>query len=102
MSEEEKKLYDTLFPNDNNPYHINYAYFTGGTKRALSILKSKIRNSYIELILVEDEKDDGSFFIRILQKDVDIFLNIIKPLKYNERKIPNCYISEIKTLFGDN
>lgn len=102
MSEEEKKLYNILFPNDNNPYHINYAYFTGATKRSLSILKSKIRNSFIEATLVEDEKEDGSFFIRILQKDVDIFLNMIKPLKYNERKIPNRYISEIKFLFGDS
>ena len=102
MSEEEKKLYDVLFPNDNNPYHINYAYFTGGTKRALSILKSKIRNSYIEPILADDEKNEGSFFIRVLQKDVYIFSEMIKPLKYNKRKIPNRYISEIKLLFGDN
>lgn len=101
MSEDEKKLYDALFPNDNNPYHINYAYFTGGTMRSLSILKSKIKNSYIELNLLENEKDDGSFFIRVLQKDVDIFLNM-KPLKYNERKIPKKYISKIKALFGDN
>ncbi|KZL90361.1 hypothetical protein [Clostridium magnum] len=102
MSEEEKKLYDVLFPNDNNPYYINYAYFTGGSMRSLSILKSKIKNSYIEPILLEAEKDDGSFFIKVLQKDVDIFLNMIKPLKYNERKISKKYISKIKALFGDN
>lgn len=70
--------------------------------RSLAILKSKIRNSYIELSLLEDEKDDGSFFVRILQKDADIFLNMIKPLKYSERKIPKKYITQIKTLFEDN
>ncbi|NMM62246.1 hypothetical protein HBE96_06005 [Clostridium sp. P21] len=102
MSEDEKKLYNVLFPNDNNRYYINYAYFTGGTMRSLSILKSKIRNSYIDVNLLEGEKDDGSFFIRVLQKDVDIFLNMIKPLKYSERKIPKKYISKIKLLFGDN
>lgn len=102
MSEEEKKLYDTLFPNDNNRYYINYGYFTDGTKRSLSILKSKIKNNYVDITLVEDEKDDGSFFIRVLQKDVDVFLSMIKPLKYSERKIPNRYISKIKVLFGDN
>lgn len=102
MSEEEKKLYNILFPNDNDPYHINYAYFTGGTNRSLSILKSRIRNSYIEPILIEDEKDDGSFFVRVLQKDVDIFLNMIKTLKYNEKRIPKRYINKIKVLFRDN
>lgn len=101
MSEEESRLYDILFPNDNNPYHINYAYYTGGSKRYLSILKSKIRKSYIDPILVEAEKEDGSFFVRVLQKDVDIFLNIIRPLKYNEVKITNRYIGKIKALFGD-
>lgn len=102
MSDEEKKLYDVLFPNDNNRNYINYAYYTGGTKRSLSILKSKIRNSYTDLILVEDEKEDGSFFLRVLQKDVDIFLNLLKSFKYKEKKIPKRYISEIKVLFGDN
>lgn len=102
MNEDEKKLYDALFPNDNNPYYINYAYFTGGTMRSLSILKSKIRNSYIDAKLLESEKDDGSFFIRVLQKDIDIFLNLIRPLKYNERKIPKKYINKIKFVFGDN
>lgn len=102
MSEDEKKLYDAIFPYDNNPHHVNYGYFTGGNMRSLSILKSKIKKDYIELNLLEDEKDDGSFFIRVLQKDVDIFLNMIKPLKYSERKIPKKSISEIKALFGDN
>jgi hypothetical protein len=102
MSNEEKKLYDILFPYDNDPDHVNYAYYTGGSKRSLLMLKSKIEDSYIVPVLVEDEKDDGSFFIRILQKDVDIFLDMIKSSKYNEKKIPKRYIGDVRALFGDN
>ena len=102
MSDEERKLYDILFPNDNNPYHINYAYFSGGSMRALSILKSRVNKSYIEPIIVEDEVKEGSFFARVLQKDVDLFLAMVKPLKYNQLKIPNRYMSKIKVLFGDS
>lgn len=102
MSEEEKKLYDALFPNDNNPNHINYAYFKGGTKRSLSILKSKIQNSPIGPVLSEDEKNEGAFFIRVFEKDVDTFLNMIKSSKYSQIKIPNRYIRQVRHLFGDN
>lgn len=102
MSDEERKLYDILFPNDNNPYHINYAYFSGGSMRALSILKSRVNKSYIEPIIVEDEVNEGSFFARVLQKDVDLFLAMVEPLKYNQLKIPNRYMSKIKVLFGDS
>ncbi|WP_055668368.1 hypothetical protein [Desnuesiella massiliensis] len=102
MSDEERKLYDILFPNDNNHYHVNYAYFSGGSMRALSILKSKIKKSYIEPIIVEDEVNEGSFFARVLQKDVDLFLAMVEPLKYNQLKIPNRYMSKIKVLFEDS
>jgi hypothetical protein len=48
MSEEERKLYEVLFPNDNNPYYIDYSYFKGGSMRPLGILKSKIKKSNIQ------------------------------------------------------
>jgi hypothetical protein len=51
MSEDEKKLYDVLFPYDNNPFYINYGYFTGGNLRTLSLLKAKIERSFIDPII---------------------------------------------------
>jgi len=102
MSEEEMKLYEVLFPNDNDPFYINYGYFTGGNLRKLSILKSKINNICISPILIEDEVNEGSFFIRIEQKDVELFVNEIKSLKFKEKKIPQKCINEVRALFGDN
>lgn len=102
MSEEERKLYDVLFPNDNNPDYINYAYFKGVSMRSLGILKSKIRKSNIEPILVEDDVNEGSFFIKVLEKDVDTFLSMVNPRKYKQIKMPKMYISKIENLFGDN
>lgn len=101
ISEDEKKLYDVLFPIDNNPSHVNYGYFTGGSLRSFSILKARINKSYIDPVIIEDDKNDGSFFIRILQKDFDIFLGIVKTLKYKERRIPRACIESLQSLFGD-
>lgn len=101
MSEEEKKLYNTLFPNDSNPNYINYAYFKGGCSRSLGLIKSKIKKSHITPIIVEDDVHEGSFFARVFEKDVDVFLSMIKPYKYIQIKIPKRYKSTIQNLFGD-
>lgn len=54
MSEDERKLYEVLFPNDNNPNYINYAYFKGGSSRSLEKLRSKVMESNIDSIVVEE------------------------------------------------
>ncbi|MDP4091141.1 MAG: hypothetical protein Q8930_17995 [Bacillota bacterium] len=102
MSEDERKLYDVLFPNDNKPLHINYGYFTGGSLRSLSILKSRINKNCIDATIIEDDKEDGSFFVRVLQKDLDVFLSILKSQRYKERKIPRSCTKDIQAVFGDN
>lgn len=101
ISEDERKLYDLLFTNDNNPFHVNYGYFTGGSLKSLSTLKARIDRSYIDPVIIEDDENDGSFFIRVLQKDLNTFLSMVKSLKYKERRIPRACIKSLQSLFGD-
>lgn len=101
MSDEERELYEALFPYENDPFHIVYGYFSVGSLRTLAMLKAKIRNSFIDPIIIEDDVHEGSFFVKIQQKDVDTFLSIVRLFKYKEKKIPKKCINKIYALFGD-
>jgi len=98
---EEELLYNVIFPEDDNPNYINYGYFVGRSKRSIYKLKAIINESQLNPILICDGNNENAFFAKVYQNEVDRFLKIINEFTFKQIKIDTEYMSEIKSIFGE-
>ena len=92
-------LYKALFPNDEDPNHANYGYFVGKNKNSFYKLKALINESPLNPLLIKDDDNCNAFFVKVLQSEVDNFLEIVNELKFREVKLSSRSLNDIKYLF---
>ncbi|MBU3113761.1 hypothetical protein [Clostridium lacusfryxellense] len=98
---EEELLYNAIFPEDNDPNHINYGYFIGRSKKSVDRLKSIINESQLNPILICDDNKDNAFFVKVFESEVDRFLKIVDELKFKQIIINSCHMNEVKYMFEE-
>lgn len=96
---EEEILYKAIFPEDNDPNHVNYGYFVGKNKKSLYNLKTLISESQLNPILIKDEDRNNAFFAKVFQYEVDDFLHIVDQLKFKEIRLPTSSMDDVRYLF---
>lgn len=98
---EEVLLYNVIFPEDGDPNHINYGYFTGRSKKSVDKLKAVIKESQLNPILICDGNKENTFFAKVFESEVDRFLKIVSELKFKQVKINSCHMKEVKHMFEE-
>lgn len=98
---EEELLYNVIFPKDEDPNFINYGYFIGKSKRSIDKLKATIADGQLNPILISDGNKENAFFAKVFQSEVDRFLKIITEFNFEQIKINNHFLTEIKYMFGE-
>lgn len=97
--EDEELLYNTIFPDDDNPNYFNYGYFIGSSKRSIFKLKTFINESQINPILICDGNKENAVYAKVFESEVDGFLKIIKELNFRQIKVNSRYMDEVKYMF---
>jgi len=92
---EEQLLYNVIFPEDDDPNHINYGYFVGRSKKSVYKLKAIINESQLNPILICDGNKENAFFAKVFESEVDRFLEVIRELNFKQIKINICHMSEV-------
>ncbi|HEY8889466.1 MAG TPA: hypothetical protein VIM70_04380 [Clostridium sp.] len=98
---EEELLYNVIFPEDDDPNHINYGYFVGKSKKSVDKLKAIINESQLNPILICDGNKENTFFAKVFESEVDRFLKIVSDLKFKQIKINSCHMKEVKSMFEE-
>jgi len=98
---EEELLYNVIFPEDDDPNHINYGYFVGRSKKSVDKLKAVINESQLNPILICDGNKENTFFAKVFESEVDRFLKIVSDIKFKQIKINNCHMKEVKSMFEE-
>ena len=98
---EEQLLYNVIFPEDDDPNHINYGYFVGRSKKSVYKLKAIINESQLNPILICDGNKENAFFAKVFESEVDRFLEVIRELNFKQVKINICHMSEVKYMFEE-
>lgn len=98
---EEELLYNAIFPEDNDPNHLNYGYFIGKSKKSVYKLKAVINEGQLNPIIICDGNRENAFFAKVYENEVDRFLKIVDELKFKQIKINNCHMSEVKYMFEE-
>ena len=98
---EEELLYNAIFPEDNDPNHLNYGYFIGKSKKSVYKLKAVINEGQLNPIIICDGNRENAFFAKVYENEVDEFLKIVDELKFKQIKINSCHMSEVKYMFEE-
>jgi len=98
----EELLYNAIFPDDDNPNHINYGYFIGKSKKSIDKLKAIINESQLNPIIIRDGNKDNAFFAKVFESEVDSFLKIVDDLKFKQIRINKCHMDEVKFMFEED
>ncbi|MGH4050024.1 MAG: hypothetical protein ACREVX_01535 [Clostridium sp.] len=98
---QEELLYNVIFPEDNDPNHVNYGYFIGRSKKSVDKLKAIISESQLNPILICDADKENAFFVKVFQSEVDRFLKIVNELNFKQITINNCHMAEVKYMFEE-
>lgn len=99
---EEELLYNAIFPEDDDPNHLNYGYFIGRSKRSIFKLKAAINESQLNPILICDGNKGNAFFAKVFESEVDRFLKIIDEFNFKQIKINSHNMDEVKYMFGED
>ena len=98
---EEELLYNAIFPEDNDPNHLNYGYFIGKSKKSVYKLKAVINEGQLNPIIICDGNRENAFFAKVYENEVDRFLKIVDELKFKQIKINSCHMGEVKYMFEE-
>jgi len=98
---EEELLYNVIFPEDDDPNHINYGYFIGRSKKSVDKLKAIIKESQLNPILICDGNKENTFFAKVFESEVDRFLKMVCDLNFKQIKINSCHMNEVKYMFEE-
>ncbi len=98
---QEEMIYKIIFPSDDDPNYINYGHFTSKSKNNLYKFKATLEESQLNPVLIMDGERKNSFFVEVLQSELDDFLHLTDEYNLKQIKMSKRYMNEVKFIFKD-
>jgi hypothetical protein len=97
----EETIYKIIFPEDDDPNHINYGHFLSKNKRLLYKFKAVMNESQLNPVLIMDGENRKAFYVEVLQSELESFLNLTDEFNFKQIKMDKQFTKEVKYMFKD-
>ncbi|MGH4118170.1 hypothetical protein [Clostridium sp.] len=97
----EETIYKILFPEDDDPNHINYGHFLSKNKRTLYKFKALVYESQLNAVLIMDGKNRNAFYVEVLQSELESFLILTNEFNFKQIKMDRQFTEQVVHMFKD-